>query len=227
VVNVFDPKTNQTSQKEQRMTPTETPKPYHQRPGEPGKWYDRFCRFSYLGPSRTLRQCYRLVFAEKHALARGEHLSHVDLDDLLAEDLLRLRDKRVPGAWVKRAREFDWLGRAAAWDADQRNLAVKRSELILNRITKATLDALQIHIDMMYGRHKDPDGAASIVYDQYQIRMAAKTVLSKGLDLLPLLLGDHGDDRPEIKITEIRVNDPSNHSEHSPDDNDLGDPPKK
>jgi len=32
------------------------PKPYHQRPDEPDRWYDRFYQFCLLGPSRTLIQ---------------------------------------------------------------------------------------------------------------------------------------------------------------------------
>jgi hypothetical protein len=70
---------------------------------------------------------------------------------------------------------------------------------------------------MMHGRFKDPLGN-TLVQDGYQIRMAAKTVLRAGLDVLPLL-DDQTQDRPEIIITEIRVNDPGG--------GDPGEEPKK
>ena len=169
-------------------------KPYHQQPGEPDKWYDRFHRFCLLGPSRTLRQCYRQVLAERDTLAASAPgSSH------------KQRDRRVSGAWMKKVSEFDWYERAAAWDADQRQLALKRADEIINRIMKAALDALQIHIDMMYGQYKGPNGQIVIMQNEREIRMAAKTVLSKGLDLLPLLQLNQVHERPEIMINEVRV----------------------
>lgn len=185
-------------EEELRPEPVEGPsKPYDQRPDEPDKWYDRFQRFCLMGPSRSILGCYRAVMAERTALAVGDNGS--------GSSLLPSQPMKVSQSWRQKAREFDWLGRAAAWDADQRELTCKQADEILNRIMKAALDALQVHIDMMYGHYKGPDGRTITMSSEREIRMAAKTLLTKALDLLPLLQLHQAQERPELMINEIRV----------------------
>ena len=172
-------------------------KPYHQRPDEPDRWYDRFHHFCLLGPNRTLIQCCRQVLAES-------------LEDTVsnAEKQFELRDRRVPGAWVAKAREYNWRSRAAAWDADRRQMAFKNLEGTLNLVSEAAREALQFQIDLMRGWIKDHDGKRIPVVDIYQRRMASKTLLKWAVELQALLQQDQAEERGEIKITEIRVQEP-------------------
>ena len=182
---------------ENHLLPLDDPhddrKPYQQLPGEPDKWYRCFERYCQMGPTRDLLQLYRQVMQERHtAGSPGEQPPA----------------RRVSGAWRQKYREYDWEARARAWDEDRREMAVKHSEEILNRIMKSTLNALQILEDMMNGVIKDANGEVILVVDPYQIRMAAKIVLSKGLEVIPLLMAAQGGERQEIPINNIFAQQP-------------------
>ena len=178
--------------------PAEDPiKPYDQLPDEPDRWYDRFYQFCLLGPSRTLRQCCRQVMTEQDANTASA-----------PEGRLEVRDRRVSGAWVDKARQYNWRSRAAAWDADQRKLAFKNLEGTLNLVSEAAQESLQFQIDLMRGWIKDPNGKMIPVVDIYQRRMAANTLLKWAVELQTLLGQNQAEERGEIKITEIRVHEP-------------------
>lgn len=167
-------------------------KPYHQRPGEPHNWYQRFHRFCDLGPSRSLDHCYRVFIAERDGLSEIPAPGTV----------------RAPGAWVEKAGEYNWRSRAAAWDAEQRQRKLEHQEQILNSIIGTTLEAHRYLKGVMRGRVVEHDGSVTIITDPYERRMAAKTLFSKGVDLLAYLQHDTEETRDEIKITEIRVQEP-------------------
>jgi len=121
---------------------------------------------------------------------------------------LQARARRVSGAWVEKAREFNWRSRAAAWDADRPQLAFKNLEGTLNLVNESAFEALQFQIDLMDGWLKDPDGNKIPVVDIYQRRMAANALLKWALELQALLKQNQVEERGEIKITEIRVHEP-------------------
>ena len=162
---------------------TSTLKPYDQQPGEPDKWFDRFQRFCHLGPNRSLLAVYRQLISNP---ARS-----------------------VSKAWRQNADQYNWRARAAAWDADQRQIFLDSLQSTLHLVSGAAAEALQFQIDLMRGWITDPDGNRIPVTDIYQRRMAAKTLLKWTVDLQAILQNfQQGQATGEVKITEVRVNRP-------------------
>ena len=141
------------------------PKPYDQLPGEPNLWYDRFHRFCQMGSSRSLRGCYRQLVAER-AIAEGSQ-PHIP--------------EQAPGAWKRKASQFDWSARADAWDADRRDRSIQRLESTFDRMCDAADQALQYLIDLMSERLEDPNVSVSLIHER---RMASQTILDR-IDLAP------------------------------------------
>ena len=166
------------------------PKPYDQLPGEPDRWYDHFRQFCDLGPSRSLDRCYRHVFEEC-----GSPTSST---------------ARAPGSWKRKAVEFDWVERAAAWDADHRKRNRQRLEETLNIFSEAAREALNYLIGTMRGQVVEPDGSITTITDPYERRMAAKIIFNKWIDVLAMLQEGLDDDTGEVKITEIIVHKSGN-----------------
>jgi hypothetical protein len=171
-----------------------TPKPYDQLPGEPDRWYGHFRQFCDLGPSRSLDRCYRQSQEE-----RG------DLPADPASAALR-----APGSWKRIATQFDWVERAAAWDADRRQRNRQRLEETLNLFHEAAQEALQYLIGTMRGQVVEPDGSITTITDPYERRMAAKIIFNKWIDVLAMLQEGLDDDTGEVKITEIFVHKSGN-----------------
>ena len=91
------------------MTEIES-KPYHRREGEPNRWYDRYT-FMRMGSGRSLARCYGEV-SNKEMRDQGRPLLP--------------RNAKCPGSRRQPAREFDWLGRAEAFDQELRRLALEK-----------------------------------------------------------------------------------------------------
>jgi hypothetical protein len=160
-----------------------TSKPYHQQPGEPHKWFDRFQHFCYLGPNRSLLAVYH--------------------------QLISPTSRSISKAWRQNAEQYHWRTRAAAWDADQHQRFLDNLQSTLYRVSDAAAEALQFQIDLMRGWITDPDGNRIPVTDIYQRRMAAKTLLKWTVDLQALLQNSQQEQAVgEVKITEVRVNRP-------------------
>jgi hypothetical protein len=68
--------------------------------GEPNQLYDRFCRFRDLGPERTIRAVYRQEWATRSTKPCPA----------------------VNGTWFLHSRAWQWVARAEAYDAHQREL---------------------------------------------------------------------------------------------------------
>ena len=198
--------------------PDTTAKPYDQLPGEPDRWYQYFRQFCDLGPSRSLDRCYRQVFQE-----RGGPASAVT---------------RAPGNWKRKAVEFDWIARAAAWDADRRQRYRERLKETLNLFSEAAREALDYLIGTMRGQVVEPDGSITTITDPYERRMAAKIIFNKWIDVLAMLQEGLDDETGEVKITEIIVHKSGNgakkNDQEVPLTNDINDlmsrdtsPPKR
>ena len=174
--------------------PNSTPKPYDQLPGEPDRWYQHFRQFCDLGPSRSLDRCYRQSLEHRGDLPAGPASAAL----------------RAPGSWKRKAAEFDWFERAAAWDADRRQRNRQRFEETLNLFSKAAQEALEYLIGTMRGEVLEPDGTITTITDPYERRMAAKIIFNKWIDVLAMLQQDLDDAAGEVKITEILVHKSGN-----------------
>jgi hypothetical protein len=97
--------------------------PWQQQQGESGLWYSRFSQYLALGPTRSIREVYRLE--------KGDKLS------------------KTPGKnWAKASQDFRWQARAQAYDDHQRKLIfTHRNALDTERVKK--LDEL---IENLYVR---------------------------------------------------------------------------
>ena len=67
-------------------------------PGEKSLWYDRFWTYVQIGPTRTLDECYRRRLAVEPTLSGA----------------------RAPSRWSDEARKWEWVARAATYDAAYR-----------------------------------------------------------------------------------------------------------
>lgn len=91
--------------------------PWARQPKEPALWYERFQRYVYLGPSRSLMAVYRVEAKTKKSAKERE------------------RARNVPGAWFVAVKRWDWRTRADAFDDAERKkrdaLYAARSDEIL------------------------------------------------------------------------------------------------
>jgi hypothetical protein len=79
-------------------------------PEENARWYGRFLLYRDLGPSRTLLGA---VTAEK------------------AQKSPKKPNKNVPGAWKDACEQWNWKGRAEAWDAwERKRIEAKRQAYV-------------------------------------------------------------------------------------------------
>jgi hypothetical protein len=104
-------------------------------PGESPTWYSRFFQFYLLVTSgRSVRGAWVLYRVEKGG------------DPSIAK---ALTPQKVPREWLAVAREFDWIGRAAAYDADQRRQALETVDSVRLKLQQATPQALQALLDAL------------------------------------------------------------------------------
>jgi hypothetical protein len=96
--------------------------PWDQQPGEPSRWYGVFFAFCTAGSSRSLLGVYN-----QHRQAKGKQGTA----------------RRVPGAWDRACRKWNWRARAAAWDWEQRRLRALKLQERRDQMTdnQATLGA--------------------------------------------------------------------------------------
>lgn len=87
--------------------------PWDRRDNEPALWYNRFEIFRRMGPWRSIDGAYR-----KSLVAEGK------VQDLSPEES---RKRRSGVSWNRRAKQDDWVIRAEAWDAYERE-RFERSE---------------------------------------------------------------------------------------------------
>ena len=169
-------------------------KPYDQLPNEPDQWYQNFQHFCNLGPSRNIDRCYRQSLPECRDLPNGSASSAI----------------RAPGNWKRKAAEFDWAGRAQAWDADRHQRNREHLEETLNIFSEAAREALQYLIGTMRGQVIEPDGTITKITDPYERRITAKIIFNKWIDVLAILQQDLDQPTGEVKITEIIVHKSGN-----------------
>lgn len=118
--------------------------PWEQREGEPDIWFGRFQKYLLLGPNRTLVAGYRAGARHKKKTRQSaEKRAH----------------QGVPGAWRNAARKWEWLERAAAWDAVgrerllaeyERDREVDRFERV--RLLKAYRDKIEAALKKLTAR---------------------------------------------------------------------------
>ena len=177
----------------------EAPKPYEQQPGEPDLWYERLRCFCSLGSSRSVLKCYQVVMQVRDTQASlagsGE-----------AGQPLPKRD-HAPQAWRKKAREFDWLERAATWDAEQYELVAQHSGEILKLVDMADRKVLAFQLNLVEGWMEGPNGETIVVTDIYQRRMAAKDIQRWSRAVRAQFQGKPAEKRTYVQVKEIRVND--------------------
>jgi hypothetical protein len=66
-----------------------------------------------------------------------------------------------------------------------------RHQEIINTIIDATHESIQVHINLMRGQVVKSDGTITIIHDLYERRVAAKTLISKAVEIL----ASHQDDQ--------------------------------
>jgi len=101
----------------------ETPKPWEHLPGEPNKWHGRFTFYRLLGPGRSLYAAY--------------------VEDLARRGAGRREKQGVPQSWRDAAKQWDWPGRALAWDDNQRQKQEQEWEQRRADLRKQEWDAAQ------------------------------------------------------------------------------------
>ncbi len=85
---------------------------WDRKPGETNLWYSRFEDFRLLGPERTVAEVYRVWLAK-----RGMKAS-----------------KKLPGRWSREALRWQWVIRAEAWDAAERERLRQRHEKEIDQL---------------------------------------------------------------------------------------------
>ncbi len=86
--------------------------PWARQPKEPALWHERFQRYLYLGPARSLIAVYRAEAKSEKSAAE------------------RARARNVPGAWFAAVKRWSWHVRAEAFDDAERK---RRDELYAAR----------------------------------------------------------------------------------------------
>lgn len=86
--------------------------PWARQPKEPALWHERFQRYLYLGPARSLIAVYRAEAKSEKSAAE------------------RARARNVPGAWFAAVKRWNWHARANAFDDAERK---KRDALYASR----------------------------------------------------------------------------------------------
>jgi hypothetical protein len=177
---------------EKRADEGHSSKGYEQRADEADKWYARFRRFCDLGPSRSLLKCYQVVMGEEEEGA--------------SEDGSAVERRSVPEWWRKKADAFDWKGRAAAWDREQREQAVQNVEETLIQVSMDAQEVRTFYINLMRGLIQMPKGEMAVVKDIYQRRQAAKALQNWSSTARVLLQESQDLKRGRIKVTEMMMN---------------------
>jgi len=173
---------------------------FDQQPGESDLWYSRFVKFRDYGPERDLLQCYLEVMWEQDAHLRAGRPQPLASNGTNPEtsSSARPRRKYLPGSWTRQIRKFNWWARAAAWDADQHERALRRSEEAIDLAREATPEMVQILIDLARGDVADEKS------EKYmrERRLSASVVLKlAGIDLSGSQVDEDDGDTPVIGIT--------------------------
>jgi hypothetical protein len=80
--------------------------PWEKKDGESDLWYGRFHSYLMAGTERSVQDAYRR-HCESQAQSGGNQARPPS-------------PRHLPGAWTAAATKWDWLGRARAWDDDER-----------------------------------------------------------------------------------------------------------
>jgi hypothetical protein len=170
-----------------------TPQPYHRQPGEPNRWYQRFRYFMELGPSRSIARCYREITNAARARQGRPLLS---------------TSASCPKAWHDRARQFDWVERAAAWDCEQKRLERQQVEHVRAMARNLAEEAIQVLQQTLRGELKNPDGSLTEGQNCTQRRLAAEKILDlAGIGALELDPPESDPDEDK-EIIGLRIIDP-------------------
>ena len=129
------------------------PRVYDQQPGETDLWYSRFVKFRDYGTERDLLQCYFEVMWERDQRLRAGQPQPPEGSETGPETSMAVRPKRryLPGSWTRQIRKFDWWARAQAWDADQHERALRRSEKAIDMAREIAPEMIQILINLARG----------------------------------------------------------------------------
>lgn len=163
--------------------PVTEPAAWERQPGETNLWFDRFVRFCLLGVRRSLDQVYRDELA-----ANGREKPRTDG-----------KARRAPGAWRQKAKAFDWLGRAEAWDKERRRRALESVQEALDLARSAAPEAMQFQIDLMNGKVV-PAEHVEIIHR----RLASNSILNRAGVVLDGLQAEEDDGA--VQVVGIRIN---------------------
>jgi hypothetical protein len=108
---------------------THNEQPWQQLPGENTRWYSRFSQYLQLGPTRSIREVYRLEKRSSTSISPG-------------------------ASWFQAAQRYDWQTRAAAYDDYQRQLVmthgnaqdterVKKLDTLIEKLYARATEALE------------------------------------------------------------------------------------
>ena len=95
----------------------------------------------------------------------------------------------------------------------QHQRSLGRHQEIINTIIDATHESIQVHINLMRSQVVKSDGTITIVHDLYERRMAAKTLISKAVEILALHQDDRDQAGGDVKMTENLVRKSGNGSQ--------------
>ena len=175
-------------------------KAFEQREGEPDFWYGRFIKFCLYGPSRSLMRCYQDVLGERDLLFELQAPKPMEAEEGQETSIERARParKRLPKVWREKAKRFDWWERAAAWDMEQRRIAMELVEAAKNLCKAAAEEAVQFQWAMMRGYVINPDGEKVAVNEMQQRRLASNSILNRAGVVHDGLLADEDDGEPPV-----------------------------
>lgn len=89
--------------------------PWEQMPGETALWFGRFERYRLMWPHSINRVYQEEWRAERLHKLRGDEKGQKEtgIDVTLEQEL----PKEAPGKWREMAQKYQWVDRAASWDA--------------------------------------------------------------------------------------------------------------
>lgn len=140
---------------------------WHRQEGEPVKWFDRFQAYLAAGPTRTVYATYTAEWQAKS----------------------RTPARKTPGAWAAAAHRWGWTDRAAAYDAQQAELAQVAIDEAMLALKRAGPKAARRLVQLLDAESDE------------QARQAANSILNRiGVIHVP-----QADDDGRVPITTIEV----------------------
>jgi hypothetical protein len=116
-----DPARNLTENDTQQQEKPD-PKPWLRQKGESTLWFNRFCLYQDLGYKRTLQAAVEKERSKIKALKSTDIPASAEQPGKLAKtrnlkEVPPTKAVQVPGSWKHASVEWQWVKRAAAWDA--------------------------------------------------------------------------------------------------------------